>query len=516
MSDTDSTDDARKPELYLNHDDSSTTLDELDECSVNSSSEPFDCHIHKLTIPDWSAIKDELLLTAWVLYLRRNSLCEEPLSFSCEVSTPKEGRTYLRSDLASLDILDDGSVADVRNQVHVLAREVRDHLSLAEEEAVTLQAFVPGNEVSEILFEVEVRGRDEDIEVRVKASPPEMTDTMIGLQIDAFMHILKSIAATPEQTVKQAIAMHNREVCKIWEWGGQLPQKIDRSIHEDFVANARKFPDKPAVVSRAGQLSYAQLDELSTKLALYLRSQGIEPGKNVPLCFEKSAWTVVGVLAVMKAGATFVLTDPSQPEGRLRTIAMEVRADFVLTSENNHDLGQRIAPAAKVIRIGPSFLHSLEHGSESQLEPVSGHIPMYVQFTSGSTGKPKGILCTHANYTSGAIPRAEAVGYCTSTRVLDFTSYAFDVWIDCLCCTLATGGCLCVPTDDQRINDLSGAIRQLEVNMVHTTPSVARVLDADIIPSLQVLGLGGEALSARDADKWNKQTRLINAYGPSE
>jgi non-ribosomal peptide synthetase component F/aryl carrier-like protein len=56
----------------------------------------------------------------------------------------------------------------------------------------------------------------------------------------------------------------------------------------------------------------------------------------------------------------------------------------------------------------------------------------------------------------------------------------------------------------------------MNVNMAHMTPSVARVLEPDIIPSLEVLGLGGEAISAGDAAIWSKTTRVINAYGPSE
>ncbi|KAI1128990.1 peptide synthetase [Nemania abortiva] len=83
-------------------------------------------------------------------------------------------------------------------------------------------------------------------------------------------------------------------------------------------------------------------------------------------------------------------------------------------------------------------------------------------------------------------------------------------------CTLSVGGCLCIPSDADRMNDLSGAIRKMNVNMAHMTPSVARVLEPDIIPSLEVLGLGGEAISAGDSAIWSKTTKVVNAYGPSE
>lgn len=102
--------------------------------------------------------------------------------------------------------------------------------------------------------------------------------------------------------------------------------------------------------------------------------------------------------------------------------------------------------------------------------------------------------------------------------MLDFASYAFDVSIDCMLATLSQGGCICVPSDEARVNDLSGAIRSMNVNMAHMTPSVARVLetDAGVMESLEVLGLGGELVSAGDARSFGQKTKVIIAYGPSE
>lgn len=141
---------------------------------------------------------------------------------------------------------------------------------------------------------------------------------------------------------------------------------------------------------------------------------------------------------------------------------------------------------------------------------------MYIIFTSGSTGAPKGVMISHETYTSSAFPRAKAVGYTEISRVLDFASYAFDVSIDSMLLTLAKGGCLCIPSDDDRMNDINGAMRRMKVNYAGLTPSVARILDPDIISSLDSLGLGGEAVTARDVTRWGRHTRIVIGYGPSE
>lgn len=263
-------------------------------------------------------------------------------------------------------------------------------------------------------------------------------------------------------------------------------------------------------------MSYGTVDEYSTALAKHITSRGVGVGKAVLLCFEKSMWTIVAVLAVMKAGGALVLTDPSQPEARLSTIATESSACIVLTSRKQAELGAKVAPGVEVIPIEPELFAQGKLDTTFMLPVVPPSSALYIIFTSGSTGKPKGVVISHSNYTSGAIPRAEAVGYTSNSRVLDFPSYAFDVSVDCMLCTLAQGGCICVPSEEDRINNLSGAIRSMNVNMAHMTPSVARVLEPDIMPQLEVLGLGGESVGASDALQWGKHTKIIIAYGPSE
>ncbi|KAL2158818.1 hypothetical protein VTH06DRAFT_4010 [Thermothelomyces fergusii] len=83
--------------------------------------------------------------------------------------------------------------------------------------------------------------------------------------------------------------------------------------------------------------------------------------------------------------------------------------------------------------------------------------------------------------------------------------------------TLANGGCLCIPSDEDRLNDINGAMRRMRVNYAGITPSVARILDLDVIRSLRGgLGLGGEAVSARDVDVWGRHARIVIGYGPCE
>ncbi|KAI0150707.1 peptide synthetase [Xylariaceae sp. FL1272] len=319
--------------------------------------------------------------------------------------------------------------------------------------------------------------------------------------------------STPPTDI-EADGLSSEQLEQIWSWNSPLPPNLDTCMHDIVKDQAEKEPGRLAIQSWDGDFTYQDVDYKSDMFAARLVTLGVTNGVIVPLCFEKSRWTIIAVLAIMKAGGTFALMDPSQPEGRLRTIVQQTGASLLVTSKLQENVGMSIAPSATRVTLTQELLDSIS--ANCILPAVSPSTNLYIQFTSGSTGKPKGVVITHENYTSGAIPRGDAVGYNPHSRVLDFASYAFDVCIDCMLCTLSTGGCLCIPSDADRINDLSGVIRRMRINMAHMTPSVARVLDADIIPSLEVLGLGGEAISSGDALIWSQTTKVVNAYGPSE
>ncbi|KAJ9148394.1 Peptide synthetase [Pleurostoma richardsiae] len=365
-------------------------------------------------------------------------------------------------------------------------------------------------------FWLEVCSLDEQLSLQAQWRTTAMTRSQAEDHLEAYVDILAVVLESLSNTEVDILRPLPRELEQIWTWNATVPPKFEQCMHEIIAERAASHSDAPSVSAWDGEFTNAQLDTLSTHLAGHLRSLGVDVGSPVPLCFEKSKWTVVGVLAIMKAGGTFVLMDPSQPPARLATIVSQTGARVLLSSKLQESLAIEIAPSAQVVVVSDSTWSLCDGPPPASLPRVPPDSPMYIIFTSGSTGKPKGVVLSHANYTSGALPRADAVGYREGLRVFEFASYAFDVCIDCILCTLAKGGCVCVPTDEARMNDLSGAIRASGAGMAHMTPSVARVLDPDILPSLEVLGLGGEAISAGDASAWSKKTKIINAYGPSE
>jgi non-ribosomal peptide synthetase component F len=77
-------------------------------------------------------------------------------------------------------------------------------------------------------------------------------------------------------------------------------------------------------------------------------------------------------------------------------------------------------------------------------------------------------------------------------NVLQYSSYTFDHCIFEIYTTLVTGSCVCVPSDNERMNSLANAMHQFEIDWIYFTPPVAKLIQVDDVPSLSTLYVSGE------------------------
>lgn len=224
----------------------------------------------------------------------------------------------------------------------------------------------------------------------------------------------------------------------IWKWNGQPLQVVEAFAHHLIEQRAREQPDSVAVHSWEGDLTYAELYSFSSRLAAHLvKGLGVRPETYVPLCFEKSMWTVVAMLAVLKAEAAFVPLDPTHPVGRTQHVVSQVRAELVLSSSQL--LGKSANLARIVYEVSHTSMEILDREEDFYLINSDVSSAAYVIFTSGSTGNPKGVVIGHRQLSTSSTQGGRAMGFASKPRMLQFASYTFDACILEIVTTLIYG-----------------------------------------------------------------------------
>lgn len=326
--------------------------------------------------------------------------------------------------------------------------------------------------------------------------------------------LLESIKGHCQSTIGDLNVLSGRDLQNIVSWNGPTARSVDVCVHRYFEGVAQMTPDAPAVCANDGNLTYRELEDLATKLSKHLVSLGVVPEMPVPFCFDKSAMAVVAILGILKAGGAFIAIDPTFPSSRIQAIVEATKATVVVVEPAHAHL----------------FEESIEHVIIAQLNSIN-ELPMltddvtllpcpmntaYMVFTSGSTGAPKGIMVEHRALCTAVLSLASPMQITSRSRVLQFAAYTFDASIGDIFITLLQGGCICVPSEYERINELAGAIVRMNVTAACLTPSVVRVLHPGEVPCLKSISCGGEILLQEIIARWAGKLALVNVYGPSE
>lgn len=358
----------------------------------------------------------------------------------------------------------------------------------------------------------------DSLAVSAQFDPRAVDAVAAGRLAGQFAHVFQQLCVHGEKPLREIDAVSPEDMEQLQRWNGTLPEAHERTLHELVLQHAREQPDAPAIAAWDGSLTFGELDELSAQLAQHLMQAGVRPGDRVPLCFEKSRWPVVSMLAVLRAGATCVNVDPALPAGRVREMMRAAQpAVFLTSAAQKRSVDEVVDASVKVLQMPPASTPGAEAEEKALALPaVQPHDVSFILFTSGSTGTPKGIVMEHAQLATSIRDHSKALGVHDNMRTLHFCAYAFDASIYEIFTTLVNGGCLCIPSEADRMSNLGEFMRRQRVTMAILAPSAVSVLQPDDVPGLRSLVLGGEAMTTEIADTWAARVHLVNGYGPAE
>ena len=340
-----------------------------------------------------------------------------------------------------------------------------------------------------------------------------MPERRVCFILDELTEILNVISKSPDALIGAVDPIGEAER----EWLTSSTYELSsepRHLHDRFERIAKNNANNIALQwQNDEEHTYQQLDEMANQASAYLIDVGIQPGDLVPLLLEKSPRMIVMILAVLKAGAAYVPLSPDNPMERNDFITKEVGASFILTESR---FTQYLASSSAK----PIFLDTIDTSAYPSCKPAISIGPerlAYVIYTSGSTGQPKGVMIKH-RAVSAAIDSIINFEGCEddSVKSLQFSNYVFDVSVYDIFVALSSGHTLCMAPSDRLLSDLAGVINEMEVNHTFLTPTVARLLDPQAVPTLKALTVGGESVTSDVIDRWADDHQLLNGYGPTE
>lgn len=285
-------------------------------------------------------------------------------------------------------------------------------------------------------------------------------------------------------------------------------------MHFAFEAHAAAQPDAIAVEHLGDSITYGELDRQANRLAARMAQQGVKTGDNVAIFLQRSIPMVVGIMATLKAGASYVPQHVGvAPKAHLEYVLEVASIDVILTLSHLQD--QVPVPEGRTLIAVDEFMQEPFADDQEFVEPfvpetaVTRDNICYIIFTSGTTGKPNGVQVTHGNAANLLLTAPGNLGIRPGLKVGQILSIAFDMAVWEILGALSNGATLVI-----RGKDFMDVVRQVDV--VISTPSILATFDADQCHNVKTVAVAGEPCPRPLADKWSSFCTFYNSCGPTE
>ncbi|WP_252110078.1 non-ribosomal peptide synthase/polyketide synthase [Pseudomonas aeruginosa] len=313
----------------------------------------------------------------------------------------------------------------------------------------------------------------------------------------------------------------------IFDWGrnpGRYPD--ERSVEQLFASRAAMEPERVALLFEERQLSYGELNAQANRLAHRLIELGVGPDVLVGIAVERGLEMIVSLLAVLKAGGAYVPLDPEYPQERLGYMIEDSGIALLLSQSH---LLQRLPAASGIACLALDQARDWQDrpASDPQLRAHPQNLA-YVMFTSGSTGRPKGVGISRESLSRHTHVSLEFFGIGPDDRVLQFSTFNFDGFVEQLYPPLACGASVVLRgTEIWDSETLYREIVERRITTVDLTTAYWNMLAKDFANqgvrdygALRQVHAGGEAMPPESLVAWKaaglEHVRLLNTYGPTE
>ena len=296
---------------------------------------------------------------------------------------------------------------------------------------------------------------------------------------------------------------------------------VESGTLPDILRNRDLDMYHPALICNGVELTYAEFEARTDRVARALLQRGVAPDDVVAIALERSIESVVAVWGVVKSGAAYLPVDTAYPADRIAYMLTDSRARFGITGSDHDpnpagtcewfDVHELESPATPD---GP--IADGERNGSVRLTNLA-----YLIYTSGSTGRPKAVGVNHtgiSDFAAGMVAITGSREDNPDTRILHVSSPSFDASVFEMVWAITAGHTLVIASQTQYAGDALGEVLDRdEVTDMIITPSVLASLDPAFGETVRNLATGGEACPPQLVERWAARgRRLFNFYGPTE
>ncbi|MEK7990893.1 MAG: amino acid adenylation domain-containing protein [Thiotrichaceae bacterium] len=306
---------------------------------------------------------------------------------------------------------------------------------------------------------------------------------------------------------------------RIESWNHTAKNYPHQCLHQLIESQVQRTPNAVAISIHDQNMTYMELNRQANQLAHHLISQGVTTESLVGICVERSLEMVVGLLAILKAGAAYLPLDPDYPQQRLSFMLDDAQISIILTQTH------LTLPKNKAQQIDLNQIDYEKHEVENPNIQLELDNLAYVIYTSGSTGNPKAAMNSHLAISNRLLWMQDAYPLTEQDKILQKTPFSFDVSVWEFFWPLMTGAQLVMakPKGHQDPHYLAKLIAQQQITTLHFVPSMLRIFlqtpQIQLCHSLKRVFCSGEALLVELQNQFFTQfsnVELHNLYGPTE
>lgn len=346
----------------------------------------------------------------------------------------------------------------------------------------------------------------------------------------AFVHKLKDqltllIRGTikhPDQSVHTLTLVTKQEKQRMLEeWNAPELEHDQLYLTKWFEHNVRKQPNAVALSAGDHTMTYAELNEQANRLARHLQKNGVNHQTVTAILAERTPELIVSLLAVLKAGATYVPIDPDYPESRIQYMLKDSGATHLLT--HSSFISQTRSLAFDGTYLFADDQEILLMSSENLPLEAGLDDTAYIMYTSGTTGQPKGIMTTHSNIAR-VVKNTNYLTILETDTLLSLSNSVFDGFTFDVYGALLNGAKLVLPQKETILNmgKLTELIKGEHISVMFVPTALFHLLvdeGTDWMRGVRKVLFGGERASVqhvRKAFDVMGKGRLLNVYGPTE